>query len=48
VHVLPRVLLGADSDPKIDIDDPISDRFFLLGWNAAAKLNAKIYGKVYM
>nr|XP_046177954.1 phospholipase D2-like [Oncorhynchus gorbuscha]XP_046177962.1 phospholipase D2-like [Oncorhynchus gorbuscha] len=42
-----RVLLGADSDPKIDIDDPISDRFFLLGWNAAAKLNAKIYGKVF-
>uniref|UniRef100_A0A8C7TZ18 Phospholipase n=1 Tax=Oncorhynchus mykiss TaxID=8022 RepID=A0A8C7TZ18_ONCMY len=42
-----RVLLGADSDPKIDIDDPISDRFFLLGWNAAAKLNAKIYDKVF-
>uniref|UniRef100_A0A4W5RWX7 Phospholipase n=1 Tax=Hucho hucho TaxID=62062 RepID=A0A4W5RWX7_9TELE len=42
-----RVLLGADSDPKIDIDDPISDQFFLLGWNAAAKLNAKIYDKVF-
>ncbi|XP_038861469.1 phospholipase D2-like isoform X2 [Salvelinus namaycush] len=42
-----RVLLGADSDPKIDIDDPISDPFFLLGWNAAAKLNAKIYDKVF-
>uniref|UniRef100_A0A8C8MIY2 Phospholipase n=1 Tax=Oncorhynchus tshawytscha TaxID=74940 RepID=A0A8C8MIY2_ONCTS len=42
-----RVLLGADSDPKINIDDPISDRFFLLGWNAAAKLNAKIYDKVF-
>uniref|UniRef100_A0A8C7L0C9 Phospholipase n=1 Tax=Oncorhynchus kisutch TaxID=8019 RepID=A0A8C7L0C9_ONCKI len=42
-----RVLLGADSDPKIDIDDPISDCFFLLGWNAAAKLNAKIYDKVF-
>ncbi|CAB1316362.1 unnamed protein product [Coregonus sp. 'balchen'] len=42
-----RVLLGADSDPKIDIDDPISDQFFLLGWNTTAKLNAKIYDKVF-
>uniref|UniRef100_A0A674ART5 Phospholipase n=1 Tax=Salmo trutta TaxID=8032 RepID=A0A674ART5_SALTR len=42
-----RVLLGADSEPQIDIDDPISDQFFLLGWNAAAKLNAEIYDKVF-
>ncbi|CAB1352613.1 unnamed protein product [Coregonus sp. 'balchen'] len=42
-----RVLLGADSDPKIDIDDPISDQFFFVGWNTIAKLNAKIYDKVF-
>uniref|UniRef100_A0A8C7W392 phospholipase D n=1 Tax=Oncorhynchus mykiss TaxID=8022 RepID=A0A8C7W392_ONCMY len=42
-----RVLLGADSEPQIDIDDPISDLFFFVGWNTTAKLNAKIYDKVF-
>uniref|UniRef100_A0A4W5LQI5 Phospholipase n=1 Tax=Hucho hucho TaxID=62062 RepID=A0A4W5LQI5_9TELE len=42
-----RVLLGADSEPQIDIDDPISDQFFFVGWNTTAKLNAKIYDKVF-
>ncbi|XP_054481534.1 phospholipase D1 [Anoplopoma fimbria] len=41
------VLVGASSDPSINIDDPISDEFFLLGWNAPAKLNATIYDKVF-
>uniref|UniRef100_A0A8C7IUR5 Phospholipase n=1 Tax=Oncorhynchus kisutch TaxID=8019 RepID=A0A8C7IUR5_ONCKI len=42
-----RVLLGADSEPQIDIDDPISDPFFFVGWNTTAKLNAMIYDKVF-
>jgi hypothetical protein len=40
------VLLGADYEPQIDIDDPISDLFFFVGWNTTAKLNAMIYDKV--
>lgn len=40
------VLVGAQSDPTISVDDPISDEFFFLAWNAAAKLNASIYDKV--
>uniref|UniRef100_A0A671XSM5 Phospholipase n=1 Tax=Sparus aurata TaxID=8175 RepID=A0A671XSM5_SPAAU len=42
-----RVLVGASSDPSISVDDPISDEFFFLGWNAAAQLNATIYDKVF-
>uniref|UniRef100_A0A3Q3M8R6 Phospholipase n=1 Tax=Mastacembelus armatus TaxID=205130 RepID=A0A3Q3M8R6_9TELE len=41
------VLVGASSDPSINIDDPISDEFFFLVWNASAKLNATIYDKVF-
>ena len=41
-----RVLLGANSEPIINIDDPICDEFFFLGWNETAKLNAIIYDKV--
>lgn len=41
-----RVLVGAKSDPSISVDDPISDEFFFLTWNAASKLNASIYDKV--
>uniref|UniRef100_A0A668A4Q8 Phospholipase n=1 Tax=Myripristis murdjan TaxID=586833 RepID=A0A668A4Q8_9TELE len=40
------VLVGAASDPSINIDDPISDEFFFVVWNASAKLNATIYDKV--
>lgn len=43
-----RVLVGASSDPTISVDDPISDEFFFLAWNAAAKLNATIYDKVHV
>ncbi|CAL8267826.1 unnamed protein product [Merluccius merluccius] len=42
-----RVLLGATSEPIINIDDPICDEFFFLGWNETAKLNATIYEKVF-
>uniref|UniRef100_A0A672JQ14 Phospholipase n=1 Tax=Salarias fasciatus TaxID=181472 RepID=A0A672JQ14_SALFA len=41
------VLVGAASDPSINVDDPISDEFFFLTWNEAAKQNAKIYDKVF-
>ncbi|XP_074467249.1 phospholipase D2 [Sebastes fasciatus] len=41
------VLVGASSDPSINVDDPISDEFFFLRWNASAKLNATIYDKVF-
>ncbi|KAM6983882.1 phospholipase D2 [Tautogolabrus adspersus] len=42
-----RVLVGASSDPSINIEDPISDDFFFLAWNAAAKQNAIIYDQVF-
>ncbi|KAM6970672.1 phospholipase D2 [Aplochiton taeniatus] len=42
-----RVLLGADTNPTINIDDPISDSFFFLAWNSTAKLNTSIYDKVF-
>uniref|UniRef100_A0A3P9K1M0 Phospholipase n=1 Tax=Oryzias latipes TaxID=8090 RepID=A0A3P9K1M0_ORYLA len=41
------VLVGATSDPSINIDDPISDDFFHVVWNETAKLNASIYDKVF-
>ncbi|KAM9847218.1 phospholipase D2 [Aulostomus maculatus] len=41
------VLVGATSDSSINIDDPVSDDFFFSVWNAAAKLNATIYDKVF-
>ncbi|KAG8008128.1 Phospholipase D2, partial [Nibea albiflora] len=41
------VLVGASSDPSINIDDPISDEFFFLTWNEAAKMNTAIYDKVF-
>ncbi|XP_027129562.1 phospholipase D1 [Larimichthys crocea] len=41
------VLVGASSDPSINIDDPISDEFFFLTWNEAAKMNIAIYDKVF-
>lgn len=41
------VLVGAASDPSINIDDPISDEFFFLVWNETAKKNVNIYDKVF-
>ncbi|KAG5852016.1 hypothetical protein ANANG_G00057960 [Anguilla anguilla] len=41
-----RVLLAADSEPCIDIQDPISDEFFEV-WNKTAESNAMIYDKVF-
>uniref|UniRef100_A0A4W4FP23 Phospholipase n=1 Tax=Electrophorus electricus TaxID=8005 RepID=A0A4W4FP23_ELEEL len=42
-----RVLLGADSDPAINIDDPVSDHFFNEIWNKIAQSNASIYETVF-
>ncbi|KAG7464598.1 hypothetical protein MATL_G00167260 [Megalops atlanticus] len=42
-----RVLLGADSEPCIDIQDPICDEFFQEVWNKTAKSNANIYDTVF-
>ncbi|XP_066514900.1 phospholipase D2 [Hoplias malabaricus] len=42
-----RVLLGADSEPVIDIDDPVSDYFFTDVWNKIAESNASIYERVF-
>uniref|UniRef100_A0A3P8RYK0 Phospholipase n=1 Tax=Amphiprion percula TaxID=161767 RepID=A0A3P8RYK0_AMPPE len=42
-----RVLVGAASDPSINVDDPISDDFFFLVWNESSKRNATIYDKVF-
>ncbi|XP_069042815.1 phospholipase D2 [Lepisosteus oculatus] len=42
-----RVLLAADSDPCIDIQDPISDEFFQGVWNRIAESNADIYDMVF-
>ncbi|XP_066578460.1 phospholipase D2 [Amia ocellicauda] len=42
-----RVLLGAESEPSIDIQDPISDEFFEGVWNKIAESNALIYDLVF-
>lgn len=40
------VLLGAKSDPNLNIDDPVCDHFFNDVWNKIAQTNAIIYEKV--
>ncbi|XP_068187570.1 phospholipase D2 [Antennarius striatus] len=40
------VLVGASSNPSINVDDPISTEFFE-AWNATARQNAIIYDKVF-
>ncbi|XP_017292411.1 phospholipase D1-like isoform X1 [Kryptolebias marmoratus] len=40
------VLLGANDEPRIDIDDPISDAFFGV-WQKTTELNTEIYEKVF-
>ncbi|XP_052412880.1 phospholipase D2 [Carassius gibelio] len=42
-----RVLLGAKSDPSLNIDDPVCDHFFNDVWNKIAQTNAIIYEKVF-
>uniref|UniRef100_A0AAY4EKT8 Phospholipase n=1 Tax=Denticeps clupeoides TaxID=299321 RepID=A0AAY4EKT8_9TELE len=42
-----KVLLGADSDPSINVDDPASGQFFTEVWNRTARTNASIYESVF-
>lgn len=42
-----KMVLGGLSDPSIDVQDPISDRFFKEVWIATAARNATIYEKVF-
>ncbi|KAI4883825.1 hypothetical protein NFI96_006020 [Prochilodus magdalenae] len=42
-----KVLLQTDSEPVIDIDDPVSDYFFNDVWNKTAQSNASIYETPY-
>ncbi|XP_030624601.1 phospholipase D1 [Chanos chanos] len=42
-----RMILGANTDPSIDVTDPISDHFYKEVWMATAARNASIYQKVF-
>lgn len=41
-----RMILGANTDPSIDVSDPISDHFYKEVWMATCARNATIYQKV--
>ncbi|KAJ8279282.1 hypothetical protein COCON_G00063480 [Conger conger] len=41
-----RMILGAFTDPTIDVTDPISDQFYKEVWMATAARNATIYQKI--
>ncbi|KAL7849340.1 hypothetical protein SRHO_G00209630 [Serrasalmus rhombeus] len=43
-----RTILGAFTDPSIDVSDPISDCFYKEVWMTTAGRNATIYEKVRM
>ncbi|XP_067850976.1 phospholipase D1-like isoform X2 [Heptranchias perlo] len=42
-----KLILGALNDPSIDVQDPISERFFKEVWIATSARNATIYEKVF-
>ncbi|XP_012692381.1 phospholipase D1a [Clupea harengus] len=42
-----KTILGAFSDPNIDVSDPISDHFYKEVWMAISGRNATIYDKVF-
>ncbi|XP_073719791.1 phospholipase D1 isoform X2 [Misgurnus anguillicaudatus] len=42
-----RMILGANTDPSIDVTDPISDQFYKEVWMSTAARNATIYQKVF-
>lgn len=42
-----RLILGAFSDPSIDVQDPISERFYKEVWIATSARNATIFEKVF-
>ena len=41
-----RMILGANTDPSIDVSDPISETFFKEVWTATSARNATVYQKV--
>ena len=41
-----RTILGAYSDPTVDVSDPVSDRFYKEVWMATSARNATIYERV--
>ncbi|KAG7274081.1 hypothetical protein CRUP_028788 [Coryphaenoides rupestris] len=41
-----RMILGVNTDPSIDVSDPISDHFYKEIWMATAARNATIYQRV--
>ncbi|XP_037543614.1 phospholipase D1-like [Nematolebias whitei] len=45
-YIIVVVLLSANSEPSINIEDPVSDDFFGI-WNKTAKLNTNIYEQVF-
>ncbi|XP_047468224.1 phospholipase D1 isoform X2 [Mugil cephalus] len=42
-----RMILGANTDPSIEVSDPISDHFYKEVWMATAARNATIYQRVF-
>ncbi|KAF6719590.1 Phospholipase D1 [Oryzias melastigma] len=42
-----RMILGANTDPSIDVSDPISDHFYKDIWMATAGRNDSIYQRVF-
>ncbi|KAI3355510.1 hypothetical protein L3Q82_018352 [Scortum barcoo] len=42
-----KMILGAHTDPSIDVSDPISDQFYKEVWMATCARNATIYQKVF-
>ncbi|XP_062993434.1 phospholipase D2 [Elgaria multicarinata webbii] len=42
-----RCILGVTSEPGVDIQDPVSDRFFHETWQARAQSNTNIYDQVF-
>ncbi|XP_023265052.1 phospholipase D1-like [Seriola lalandi dorsalis] len=41
------MILGANTDPSIDLSDPVSDQFYKEVWMATCARNATIYQKVF-
>uniref|UniRef100_A0A7N6AZY5 Phospholipase n=1 Tax=Anabas testudineus TaxID=64144 RepID=A0A7N6AZY5_ANATE len=42
-----KIILGAYTDPSIDVSDPVSDQFYKEVWVATSARNATIYQKVF-
>ncbi|PWA25089.1 hypothetical protein CCH79_00019081 [Gambusia affinis] len=42
-----RMILGANTDPSINVSDPISEHFYKETWMATCARNASIYQKVF-